>query len=375
MADLEAEHLRKVFIGGLHPETDDEAMKSYFSKYGEILDCIVMKDSQTRRSRGFGFVAFDKSECVDRLQADRPHSLGGKRVDTKRVVPKETSQGRSEREQKVNKVFLGGLRDQITEDDLTQYFSQFGTIERVETFTDKETSKRKGFCFITFQDFDAVDKCVLQAQTSPEGKLNLQGFKVEVKKAKSQDEMRRGGGRGGRGGFSRGDYGQGFGNQSNYGGGYNSSGNFNQGGGYSSGGFNQAGGVGGGDGYGNSGGSGSWGGNQQQSNWDSSSSGGGFQNANYAGGSSGGYSNSGSYGGGSTGGYGSANSSGYNSGTSGGYGNGSTGGYGSGGYGTDTTSGYGNSTGGGPIRGFNKPSRTAPYSNSGGSDSGSWNRN
>jgi len=51
---------------------------------------------------------------------------------------------------------------------------------------------------------------VVQAQTTPDGKLNLQGFKVEVKKAKSQDEMRgfnrggggmgRGGGGGGRGG-------------------------------------------------------------------------------------------------------------------------------------------------------------------------------
>lgn len=41
---------------------------------------------------------------------------------------------------------------------------------------------------------------LVQAQTSPEGKLNLQGFKVEVKKAKSQDEMRRSGGGGGRGG-------------------------------------------------------------------------------------------------------------------------------------------------------------------------------
>ena len=57
---------------------------------------------------------------------------------------------------------MGGLRDQITEEDLRQYFGQFGIIERVETFTDKETNKRKGFCFITFQDFDSVDKCVCE---------------------------------------------------------------------------------------------------------------------------------------------------------------------------------------------------------------------
>lgn len=40
------------------------------------------------RSRGFGFVAFDRSTCVDQLQNERPHHLDGKEVDTKRVVPK-----------------------------------------------------------------------------------------------------------------------------------------------------------------------------------------------------------------------------------------------------------------------------------------------
>ena len=42
----------------------------------------------------------------------------------------------------------------------------------------------------------------VHAQTSPDGKMNLQGYKVEVKKAKSQDEMK--GGRGGGGGGGRG---------------------------------------------------------------------------------------------------------------------------------------------------------------------------
>lgn len=41
--------MRKVFIGGLHPDTTDDSLRGYFSKYGEIVDCIVMRDSQTRR--------------------------------------------------------------------------------------------------------------------------------------------------------------------------------------------------------------------------------------------------------------------------------------------------------------------------------------
>lgn len=71
-------------------------------------------------------------------------------------------------------------------------------------------SIENGLCVVLLCVVTAYLLGVVQAQTTPDGKLNLQGFKVEVKKAKSQDEMRgfnrggggmgRGGGGGGRGG-------------------------------------------------------------------------------------------------------------------------------------------------------------------------------
>lgn len=57
-------------------------------------------------------------------------------------------------------MFVGGLKDDITEEDMRQYFGQFGQVERVDTFMDKVTNKRKGFGFVTFTDFDSVDKCI-----------------------------------------------------------------------------------------------------------------------------------------------------------------------------------------------------------------------
>lgn len=72
-----------------------------------------------------------------------------------RVSQEQTQLDRST----VNKIFVGGIKDAITENDMQEFFSQFGTIEKIETFTDKETNKKKGFAFVTFTDFDAVDKC------------------------------------------------------------------------------------------------------------------------------------------------------------------------------------------------------------------------
>lgn len=67
--------MRKLFIGGLDYRTTDDSLKAYFEQYGEIVDVVVMKDPKTKRSRGFGFVAFSQAYMVDKAQKNRPHKV------------------------------------------------------------------------------------------------------------------------------------------------------------------------------------------------------------------------------------------------------------------------------------------------------------
>ncbi|KAJ4243841.1 Cinnamyl-alcohol dehydrogenase Flavonol reductase/cinnamoyl-CoA reductase [Fusarium torreyae] len=48
----------KVYIGNLGWNTTDESLRQAFNEYGQVLDSIVMRDRDTGRSRGFGFVTF-----------------------------------------------------------------------------------------------------------------------------------------------------------------------------------------------------------------------------------------------------------------------------------------------------------------------------
>ena len=45
-------------------DTTDEDMSEYFKAYGTITDCVVIKDSATSRSKGFGFVTYETEEEV-----------------------------------------------------------------------------------------------------------------------------------------------------------------------------------------------------------------------------------------------------------------------------------------------------------------------
>jgi len=55
----------KLFIGGLSWSTNDESLRAKFEEFGALEDAVVVKDRETGRSRGFGFVTYSTSEAAD----------------------------------------------------------------------------------------------------------------------------------------------------------------------------------------------------------------------------------------------------------------------------------------------------------------------
>jgi len=56
------------------------SLLQYFSRFGEVLDCVVVMNPTTGKSRGFGFVNFKDPSCVETVLAAGPHVLDGKQV-------------------------------------------------------------------------------------------------------------------------------------------------------------------------------------------------------------------------------------------------------------------------------------------------------
>lgn len=245
----EPEQVRKLFIGGLSFETTEESLRAHFEKWGTLTDCVVMRDSDSRRSRGFGFVTYSSVSEVDEAMRNRPHKLDGRAVECKRAVPREDS-NKPGAHLTVKKIFVGGIKEDTEEDHIRDYFERYGKIESIEIMEERSTGKKRGFCFVTFDDHDTVDKIVAQKYHT------INSHNCEVRKALSKQEMNsmsnfRG----------RSDRYSGRGGNYSSGGG----GNFNRSGGYSGGrggyddydngpGGNFGGGFGGGPGYGNQGG-------------------------------------------------------------------------------------------------------------------------
>ncbi|MBN3274916.1 MSI1H protein, partial [Polyodon spathula] len=57
-----------------------EGLKEHFRKFGDVKECMVMRDPVTKRSRGFGFVTFVDQTGVDKVLAQPRHELDSKTV-------------------------------------------------------------------------------------------------------------------------------------------------------------------------------------------------------------------------------------------------------------------------------------------------------
>uniref|UniRef100_A0A8C8T669 RRM domain-containing protein n=1 Tax=Peromyscus maniculatus bairdii TaxID=230844 RepID=A0A8C8T669_PERMB len=254
--------LRKLFIGGLSFETTDDSLREHFEKWGTLTDCVVMRDPQTKRSRGCGFVTYSCVEEVDAAMCTRPHKVDGRVVEPKRAASREDSV-KPGAHLTVKKIFVGGIKEDTEERNLRDYFEKYGKIETIEVMEDRQSGKKRGPAFVTFDDHDTVDKIVVQKYHT------IHGHNCEVKKALSKQEMQSAGSQRGRGGGSGNFTGCG-GNFGGGGGNFGRGGNFGGRGGYGGGGGGSRGSNGGGDG--NYGGGGNYNdfGNysgQQQSNY------------------------------------------------------------------------------------------------------------
>lgn len=165
---------RKLFIGGLSRNTTDKELRDHFGKFGEIESISVKVDPHTGVSRGFAFMVFTNPKTIDKLLASGEHYINKRKVDPKRVSKKPQH----------GKIFVGGLTPDITDEDIKNYFGQYGTIVELQAPFDKVKNQRKGFCFITFDSKEVVYKLL----KTPKQTIN--GKEVDVKKVKVNPDPR-----------------------------------------------------------------------------------------------------------------------------------------------------------------------------------------
>lgn len=97
---------RKIFVGGLPGTVNDQEFREFFRQFGTVMDSAVIFDSNTRRSRGFGFVTFKEESVAQGLLGggNGKQQIGsvvirGKMCEVKPAEPKVDSSSRAQHEE------------------------------------------------------------------------------------------------------------------------------------------------------------------------------------------------------------------------------------------------------------------------------------
>lgn len=86
-----------IFVGDLSPEIETQTLREAFAPFGEISDCRVVRDPQTFKSKGYGFVSFvKKAEAEIAIGTMNGQWLGSRSIRTNwatRKPPAPKSEG------------------------------------------------------------------------------------------------------------------------------------------------------------------------------------------------------------------------------------------------------------------------------------------
>ena len=98
-----------------------------------------------------------------------------------------------------NKLFVGNLSFQTTENDLTDAFAAHGTVTEANLMIDRATNRSRGFAFVTMSSDEEAQKAI-----SAMNGADLNGRAITVNVARPREERSGGGGGGRRGGYGGG---------------------------------------------------------------------------------------------------------------------------------------------------------------------------
>ena len=188
-----------IFVGDLSPDLDTPQLRDAFMPFGEISDCRVVRDLQTLKSKGYGFVSFvKKADAENAIATMNGQWLGSRAIRTNwatRKPPTTLRAGNGDSHGSLQNsmnsgqpgphilsqsgsggghhgkqlsyedvynqtgpsnctVYCGGLPHGLTEELIQKTFYQFGPVQEIRVFKDK------GYAFIKFTAKEAAANAI-----------------------------------------------------------------------------------------------------------------------------------------------------------------------------------------------------------------------
>ncbi|GIY10015.1 squamous cell carcinoma antigen recognized by T-cells 3 [Caerostris extrusa] len=156
---------RTVFISNLSYDSDDESIKDFFSKMGELEEVRLVRDYKGR-SKGYCYVVYKSQESVKQALAKDRELLDGRPV---LISPCEDRKNKNLSQSKFKfgtglerkKLFVKGLPFTTTKEDLKTMFEEHGPLKDIRIVTYRN-GHSKGLAYIEYEDETSAGNAVVK---------------------------------------------------------------------------------------------------------------------------------------------------------------------------------------------------------------------
>lgn len=180
LADSDPAHC-KIFVHGLGWEANAETITSVFAKYGEIEDCKVVRDKNSGKSKGYGFILFKHRNGARRALKEPQKMIEGRMtscqlasagpVQTATPTAVATVSASPVSEYTLRKIYVSNVSAELDPKKLLDFFSKFGEIEEGPLGLDKLTGKPRGFCLFVYKSAESAKKALEEPHKNFEGQI------------------------------------------------------------------------------------------------------------------------------------------------------------------------------------------------------------
>jgi nucleolysin TIA-1/TIAR len=163
-----------IFVGDLSPDIESHQLREAFAPFGQISDCKIIRDTQTLKSKGYGFVSFVKrEEAENAIQSMNGQWIGSRAIRTnwatrKPNPPAQPANARFSEQKPMSydevysqssptncTVYCGGITSGLTEQLMRDIFAEYGPIAEIRVF------KEKGYSFVRFTNKESATNAIV----------------------------------------------------------------------------------------------------------------------------------------------------------------------------------------------------------------------
>ncbi|KAI3972420.1 hypothetical protein MKW92_025758 [Papaver armeniacum] len=148
-ADQDPSHCT-LFVHGLDWETTSDQLKEIFSPHGDIIQCKIVVDRNTGKSKGYGFILYKHRKSVSKALKEPLRKIGNRRA-TCRLASNQQQQ---------RKIFVGNVDSEISSMKLHSFFSKYGEIEEGPLGSDMNTGRFKGFALFIYKTVEGARRAL-----------------------------------------------------------------------------------------------------------------------------------------------------------------------------------------------------------------------